>query len=296
MFIITDIHTDGMFLQVRPWLDCDRDCDFCYLTDAEKHTDIAFKRTALMCILKVLGDESLKDDDMIGLIGGELFCYEGLNAEWRCVADIICSIHPRIVCIGTHLLSGVDRLLRFARMLRNKDVQVCTSYDTKGRFKSDSEKRLWFDNIQKVHDAGFKVVVSCTLTDEFLKDDVEFPDWVDLRIQPVFVTEKWLIQRIEDNVDEVEYNERLAWDTDVNLVSRKDLLEYLKNHPKVAKAYCTYSDKHATYLYDFDGKNYIKNDFICSAHLAKCGHPYIAYCYKDSHKCTMCDDKAVIEW
>lgn len=285
-----------MFIQVRPWLDCDRNCSFCYLSDSEKHTDIQYKRKALMNIMKILGDESLQDEDVVGLIGGELFCFEGLNAEWRCVADIICSIHPKIVCLGTHLLSGVDRLLKFARMLRGKDVQICTSYDSVGRFKDEAEKQLWFANLQKVHDAGFRTIVSCTLTAPFLSDPVEFPEWVELRIQPLFVTEPWLEMQIQKNASTTEYHEDLVANCSDLLIGREAFIKFLSKHKELAKTYATYSDKHATYLYDFDGESYKKNDFICSTHLTECGHPFIARCYKDSEKCTMCDAREVSKW
>ena len=279
-----------MFLQARPWLDCDRGCDFCYLKENEKHTTIEYKRKSLMNLLRVFGADTLRTEDTVGLIGGELFCFEGLKPEWRCVADMLCSIKPSRVFLGTHLLSGVDTLLWFAKMVsRCKEVQICTSYDTTGRFRSDEEREEWFRNLEKVHDAGYHIAVSCTMTDEFINDPVEFPEWVDLKLQPIFVTEPWLRDQMLKHPNSEQYHKNLIQDmSGTTLAKREDVLKWFRTHPASAKSYSCYSDKHATALADFNGNEYICEDFICN-HLADCGHPLIGFCYADSDKCSLCD-------
>lgn len=282
-----------MFGQIRPWLDCDRACDFCYLRENRQVTTLSQKKERLMKISRLLYG-CMKDNDTIGFIGGELFCFDGLDSEWRCVADAVRMCQANRVMIGTHLLSGVDRLIWFAKMLRPKDVQVCTSYDSKGRFK-EGEYELWLKNMEKVHEAGFKVVCSCTMTDEFVKDPIELPEWVEFKIQSVFTTEEWLDDVLQTQIPTDEYCARLRDTVNVKLASREDAIKWFRKHPKAAKSYSEYVYEHASLIWDFKDGNYVSKEFICNWP-APCGHPYIAYCYGDSNKCSMCDAEEVSKW
>jgi hypothetical protein len=275
-----------MFGQIRPWLDCDRNCEFCYLRENKIGTTLAEKKERLMKITRLIYGEMM-DNDTIGLIGGELFCFDGLDSEWRCVADSLKLSQAKRIMLGTHLLSGVDRMIKFAKMLRPKDVQFCTSYDSKGRFK-EGEYELWLENMEKVHEAGFKVVCSCTMTDEFVNDPIELPEWVEFKIQSVFTTEEWLDNILSEQITPEHYNECLKKTVNVNLAKREDALRWFMKHPKAAKSYSQYVYEHASRIWDFKKGQYVSKEFICNVP-APCGHPYIAYCYGDSCKCSMCD-------
>lgn len=279
-----------MFIQYRPWKDCDRHCSFCYLTEG-RGMSLDEKRKSLMKLSCILHYTSQGFDD-IGLIGGELFTDDSLFHEWVCVAESIHNAdHIKRVYLGTHLLGDVDMLLDFADML-GKEVQICTSYDSKGRFFKD-DYEMWCKNVKKVQDAGYKVVCSATLTDA-LVHDTQFtpPEGVEFKIQPIFFTEEWLEDISKWCHDGEEYNANLRLKMKEGaLVKRGDFLKYLNEHKDIAKEYSEYNGKHATVFHDFIKGEYVQQPFVCSNNLAPCGHPLIAYCYADSYRCTMCDAK-----
>lgn len=281
-----------MFGQFRPWLDCDRHCSFCYLTEEQrKITDIE-KRQALLHLSSSLSDET-KECDTIGLIGGELFADDKFFHEWLCVADSFRNAdHIKRIFIGTHLLGDVDFMLDFCQMV-GKEIQVCTSYDPVGRFYNDDLSK-WVENIKAVQECGHKVVVSSTLSDALMHDDTTLPDGVDFKLQPLFDTEKWLEDICSRTHDGKVYNTELRTKVK-NLPKRADVLKWFAEHKDVAKDYSTYDDKHASILWDYDreNKHYNRSKFICTTHTAECGHPLIAYCYADSDRCTMCDAKVI---
>ena len=281
-----------MFGQFRPWLDCDRGCSFCYIDKKTSAMSIDDKRRSLMRLSTFLSDEA-KKCDRIGLIGGELFQKndsDDLYHEWICVAETIRNVdHLGLVFIGTHLLGDVDFLLDFCDML-NKEIQICTSYDTSGRFFG-KDREQWVNNIVKVQGAGYKVVCSATLTDAFIHDtDFQIPVDVDFKLQPIFVSEEWLENIYGRTNDPNVYSTELRSKMNC-LPKREDVLKWFRDHKDIAKDYSTYSDKHASMLWDYDKveHKYFAKEFVCSNYLADCGHPMIAHCYADSDKCTMCD-------
>lgn len=283
-----------MFVQARPWTDCDRSCNFCYLKGGNK-TDIEYKRKSLMR-LAAEAHTMCTGADTFGLIGGELFAFDDLYSEWTCVAEsIVNKDSVERVFLGTHLLSGIDNLLDFAFMLNNKEVQICTSYDTSGRFVREGEYEIWLNNIKEVQDEGYKVVVSATLTDSFIHDTSFIPpEGTDFKLQPYFISEAWLKEQYEKKATTKEYCLALQ-SFQTNLPKRADVLRYFETYPDIAKDYASYDGKHAGKFFDYDGTGYVEEKFVCSLFTADCGHPYIAYCYADSDECTMCDAKKVIE-
>ncbi len=285
-----------MFIQFRPWIDCNRHCDFCYQNSEDRHTSIEEKRHALM-ILSAKIHNTVVDCDTMGLIGGELFGFEGLYREWACVAETIRNTGDvKKVYIASHLIGNIDDLLDFAGML-GKEVWICTSYDSSGRFKNEKEYSQWLENIKACQKEGHRVVVNTVLSDEFIHDDKFIvPEGVDFKLQVYFAGERWLYEEYQKNVSTSEYNADLKQKV-FNLPSRADVLKWYANHPEVARDYSEYGGKHCTQFWDYDIKTrqYLPSDFICMNYTADCGHPYLAYCYRDSDKCTMCDVKRVID-
>lgn len=286
-----------MFIQFRPWLDCDRHCSFCYLNEQDRSMPIEEKRNSLMKLSGMLHNTS-KGYDMLGLIGGELFNNDRLYQEWCCVAESLRNAdHIKRLFIGSHLMmDDVSLLLDFAYMT-GKEVQICTSYDSNGRFDHESYNK-WLSNIEEVKKEGHRVICSATITDALMKDKVTLPDDIEFKIQPTFHTESWLEEISKRCVCGSEYNAQLVMTDKASiLVKRGDFLEYLAAHKDVAAEYATYNGKHADVLWDYDRyqRVYVSRDFVCGNYRAECGHPMIARCYADSDKCTMCDAKMVSE-
>ena len=281
-----------MFYQFRPWLDCDRKCPFCYIDEKDRMSD-KDKMRSLMKLASFMS-EITKGSDTVGIIGGELFQDDRFFHEWICLAETIHSAdHIKRLFIGTHLLGDVDFMLEWCDML-NKEVQICTSYDTEGRF-NEGEYEKWIANIKKVQDAGYKVVCSTTLTDAFMHDTrLHVPEGVDFKLQPIFISEGWLENEAKKCSEGADYNADLRLGHN-DLAKREDVLRWFNAHKDIAKDYSVYSDKHASALWDFDKEHgeYYKKGFVCSNYVAKCGHPMIAYCYADSCKCSMCDAREI---
>lgn len=252
------------------------------------------KRNSLMKLSGMLHNTS-KGYDTLGLIGGELFNNDRLYQEWCCVAESLRNAdHVKRLFIGSHLMmDDVSLLLDFAYMT-GKEVQVCTSYDSEGRFGGDYDK--WSSNIEEVRKEGHRVICSATITDALMRDNITLPTGVEFKIQPTFHTEGWLERISETCRDGAGYNAELIKTDKKNiLVKRKDFLDYLSKHKSVAMDYASYDGKHADVLWDYDRveRKYVFKSFVCSNYVAECGHPMIAYCYADSDKCSMCDAKMV---
>ncbi len=284
-----------MFAQIRPWKDCDRGCDFCYLRNEKNKTTLVDKKKALMKMSMMIKSE-MGGYDTIGIIGGELFCWDGLDTEWNCVAEALSSSNATTIYIASHLFGDITPILNFINKIKGKDIQICTSYDSVGRIRNDIEMLKWMKNLERIHTAGYKIVCSCTMTESFVTDPIEFPSWIDLTIQPIFITEDWLQTITENYINGEEYNKLLndMKDDTIDLANRKDVLKWFIKHPQSAKKYGVYDNKHATHFWDYIDGQYIRSDFICDRR-TDCGHPYIARCYKNDSHCSMCDAKKVIE-
>lgn len=281
------------FGQFRPWLDCDRHCSFCYIDHNRSRLDNSGKTSALMKLAATIS-HTTKMCDTVGIIGGELFASDDFFHEWACVAESVRNAdHIDRFFIGTHLMGDVDFLLDFCDMT-GKDVQICTSYDSQGRFFGNDHD-VWYANIKKVQDAGYKVVCSATLTDALMHDEPKYPDGVEFKLQPIFYTEEWLEEIAGWCKDFSEYNANLNLRMHDTLPKRKDTLRWFANHKEIAKEYAEYDGKHANLLwnYDRDENEYIASGFVCSNYRSECGHPMIARCYADSDRCTMCDAREV---
>ena len=253
------------------------------------------KVRSLMKLCTFLNDES-KGCDTVGIIGGELFQDDKFFHEWLCLAETVRNAdHIKRFFIGTHLMGDVDFMLDFCNMT-GKEIQICTSYDTSGRFFG-KDYDLWLSNIKKVQDEGYKVVVSTTITDAFIHDtDFIPPEGTEFKLQPIFLSEEWLEDYAAKNPHGEGYSDELRSKM-TGLVKREDLLRWFREHPDPAREYSQYDGKHANLFWDYDRKEraYAKKDFVCSNYTSECGHPVIARCYADSDKCTMCDAKSVSE-
>ena len=283
-----------MFIQYRPWLACDRHCDFCYIKEEDRHASAEERRHSLMTLAGIMHEYNVGFDTM-GLIGGELFPDDECYREWFCVAETIRhEDNIRRVFVASHLLGDIDALLDFVSMVNNKEVQVCTSYDTIGRFKDEKEYEKWVSNVKEVQKEGYKVVVSTTISDAFMHDDFNrIPAGVDFKLQPLFVSEEWLEDIARRISTPQEYSAELRLNVK-GLPKRADVLKWYSEHPEIAKDFATYDNKHATQLMDnTPNHGYTCKRFIPTTITAPCGHPYLAYCYGDSDKCAMCDAREV---
>lgn len=121
------------------------------------------------------------------------------------------------------MIGDIEDLLDFAGML-NKEVWICTSYDSSDRFRDEHEYSMWLENIKACQKEGHKVVVNTVLSNEFIHDDkFVVPEGVDFKLQAYFAGERWLYGEYEKDVSTAEYNEDLKQKIS-DLPSRSEVL------------------------------------------------------------------------
>lgn len=281
-----------MFGQIRLWEDCNRQCEFCSLNDGRESTDVNEKRARVMRLSRWLhGENDSVKYDTFGLIGGELFCWSGLDTEWRCLADTIRLSPIKRLMIASNLLYDISDLIDFIAAA-DKPTTVCTSYDTKGRFKDGDEMKLWHDNMERLHNTGVDVCCTMIPTAQLTHDSPDIPCYVYINLCEPIVSCKWYFEQ-----EHKDYHCDLIKDMKtIDLPRRVDMVRWMADHKEITKHYIDYVDTHSSDVYHFkDGKIELLYGDRLNDHLSLCGHQRFARCYADSEECMQCDAKRIIE-
>ncbi len=263
-------------IQIRLWNDCHNNCSFCSLKKARFFvTPIESKKARLSNILNI-------QDNKIGLIGGEFFegQLKGCEEEWLYT---IKNIKCQNLFITANLIN--EQYLLDETLKVRPDILICTSYDTKGRFKTEAQKEVWLERVNNLSN------VFCTIipTQDMIND--KFIDRIKCKIN---LCEPHLGINWLRNVDKEHYHEILIEENNIfNLPKRADLLAWLLKHSSVLNEMKNYKYSHFDTIIGFDLENKfvyeMYNRFRDSNFIAKCGHPHFSKCYADSDKCLCCD-------
>lgn len=137
------------FLQVQLWEDCNHRCPFCYLEMVKTNN-----RKRLEKVIKDF--DSYPQHNIFGLIGGEFFSSE-ITLVQNLWEELITKINSKLTNgslkqfnLATNLLyEDTTSLLNTLNLLKDNlsKVMICTSYDTKYRFKNEDEL-VWNRNMQ----------------------------------------------------------------------------------------------------------------------------------------------------
>lgn len=150
------------FIQYELWKDCKNHCNFCFnrgQPDIDKIESLNF-------VLEKLNDECDFDYfNEVGFIGGEFFDDQLNNPE---VKDLFYELFDKckeLIYLGkvnkvyftTSLIYDPQKyLIPFLDYLKTIGIMgyclLCTSYDLKYRFHSDSDKVLWEENMKMLHE------------------------------------------------------------------------------------------------------------------------------------------------
>lgn len=226
------------------------------------------------------------NNDKFGLIGGELFCFDGLREEWGQVASAINNAYIERLYITSNLIGNTANIREFIRNIKIP-VVVCTSYDSKGRFNDDNEKVSWRKNLARIQNTGAGVCCTSLMTQEFLKDTPCLPADIYCNLQEPIISCEWYY---DDTLKNQMYHKALCDNTSVNLMNRSDFLNWAVKHHDYIEHYHDYASTHSDELYEFvDEKIVMKYHERMSMNIAPCGHQYSARCYADSDKCIQCD-------
>lgn len=168
------IQKEHKFLQFELWADCKNGCDFCYnrfiSTSVSKINSL--KKT--LCRIK-----NVEFCDTIGLIGGEFFDGQMKENEYLLFTKVILEISKKIkeekvnrLLIATSLIFESTRFDEFLQYLKElnieKNVVICTSYDTIYRFKNNG-LTLWENNVRKINSTNIKTHIELIVTHHFIQ-------------------------------------------------------------------------------------------------------------------------------
>lgn len=273
------------------WKDCNNDCTFCSQKTTRDNLTQEQRKDRLVQTIEWIHNTSF-DGDRFGLIGGELFCFDGLDEEWERVASVINDSGIERLLLTSNLIGSINNIVDFIKII-DKPITVCTSYDTVGRFKDDFAKWDWRENVAKIMTTKANVCCTSIMTQEFLNDELHLLDGIYFNLQEPIISPEWYY---DDTLKNKRYCESLRVNPPVNLMKRRDFLNWAVKHQDYIEHYHDYALNHSEELYEFiDGKIEKRYHNRMSMNLAPCGHQYSARCYADTDKCVQCDVEMLLK-
>lgn len=145
-------------LQIELWEECNARCPFCYASRYGIKTQD--KRQHILDSIALLDDIDVEE---VSLIGGEFFdgqippdlcedfirLIDKLNDMLKSnkLKNVLISTNCQHLCDRTDCLKLDDVLTRFSDLSK---VHVCTSYDIEGRFRDESIKTKWLEEVARL--------------------------------------------------------------------------------------------------------------------------------------------------
>lgn len=144
------------FLQFELWKDCNNKCAFCF--NDNSRTSAEFKENRIDLVMKELANPEYNTIEKIGFIGGEFFDgqleTQSLRDKFTRLVNIpLTNQKIKQVLITTSLLLKNNKdLIYFLNNINNKQkLLLCTSWDTKYRFKTPEALHTWENNVEYIH-------------------------------------------------------------------------------------------------------------------------------------------------
>ena len=160
-------------IQYNLWNTCKNNCTFCFNKDRKKDVN---KIDNIKHILELLDLEEVKNYDTIAIIGGEIFDFkmdEELRKVFYELINKIVNTNKNIYVMTNLIYDRKLELDEFIKYLAEKKVleklQICTSYDLKGRFKTEESLRLFNNNFNYLKKKNIKLHIEMILTDILIK-------------------------------------------------------------------------------------------------------------------------------
>ena len=157
-------YSDNRLIQYELWLDCNQHCPFCY----NRHQPNTIDKLGLLNRVKDrIHSPEVKKFNSIGIIGGEIFDPDIFTSKDvldsfldlcdLCIETLI-ENNMRTFYMATNLLYEDTSILYQVLDRANKrnvisNLCICTSWDTKYRFKSKEQELLWEKNMLDLHKA-----------------------------------------------------------------------------------------------------------------------------------------------
>lgn len=149
-------------LQFELWKDCSNNCSFCWNRDLIHLLTSNKKKIEHINYVLSEVNKDLSQYDVVSIIGGEFFEGQLFNQEVKEAFHKL--IHKFAQLLKDNKIEQVFIMLSFMKKdLSDLDEVIdifdkynvldrvlwCTSYDEKGRFHTQEQKQIWFDNINE---------------------------------------------------------------------------------------------------------------------------------------------------
>lgn len=310
-------------LQFELWQNCNNGCKFCYLNGSRVISSPEKQIKDIEKVRSIINSDKLKNYNSIGLIGGEFFQGQLDNPEVKkhwllLMKDMANYLEKGILkeCwITASLMSDdlSDLYESFDLFPKDKKILISTSYDEKGRFKSEEQKQVWLNNIKLVHErypqamVHTQIIVTQSFLDRVLADDSIIKEI--MKYSGVDFKLPGLMRKDYDKLgqlNEKTYHDKLLETKDqfpegFFIERRNDFLKFMKKMVELfgkdkINWFCRNEVRSKTlYLMAVDKIIEDRWDLKNDDENAKCGHVYDSYCYLDSDKCSRCDAMRLYE-
>lgn len=309
-------------IQFELWQNCNNNCAFCYLNKGRVLISPDKMIQNIESAEKILNDKDrMKQYNCVGFIGGEFFQGQLSTKELKQSFIVLMQklnqmlLNKEILEVWITASLMNDNLqdlfdsfdcFEFDKFDDDCRIFMCTSYDTKGRFKSVHQKEQWYKNLEEVKNRYPKLFLHTQIitTQSFL-EEVESGEFSFARLDKLsgadyklpgsfraYYTDEIKNEEsypnhlrsiksefpdkffVEHRDDFIKFLRRLA-----EFYGIDKLLQFADNKAR-SMTLISFSDEH-TILDRWSEDNHNEN--------AKCGHPYDSYAYLDSNKCARCD-------
>lgn len=163
------------------WDNCNNHCRFCFLKNKNSLNSFIGDEErghAIKCAHEYLNSDDFPVGSDVLLCGGELFdtkFTEGTKKEWTSfLEDLTLKAQFKFVdhiYVNTNLIYNInDELKDFLDKIESTELfdklNFTTSYDPVGRYKTREDRKLFFDNIKRLHEAypNLKIVANMIMT------------------------------------------------------------------------------------------------------------------------------------
>jgi hypothetical protein len=227
--------------------------------------------------------------DTVSLVGGEFFDGQivGLEEEWMQLVDAVNKRHFVDVWLMCTLTNELPDM--FWRTIDSLHAAVYTSYDVRGRFKSDAQRDRWFENVESLK----CYVTHCAqiLTQDVVTQEPFFPDVTMNSYQYPFVG---------------AYSSSMSYhDFKMSMIPsfpeylfprREDTLSFLTKVPPSILEQTADIRGDADWLVNVKSGTVLRDRSASTNRrlAASCGHRLVSQCYRDSTACCACDAEAII--
>ena len=173
----------GIMQEFLLWGNCTNQCDFCWQCKKRDDTIFLNKEEMISCIEETLSRlDEINDGDDVLIVGGEILAtyFTEVNTHLHKLIDkcvnMLSDNKIRYLYVNTNLIykDRTNLIYLFEAIKGYEDrLKFTTSYDIYGRFKTDTAKELFLENLSFIKENYPKIntVVNCIITKQLVESD-----------------------------------------------------------------------------------------------------------------------------